>query len=177
MFDKFEGYKQILVTGPQRSGTRIAAKMIAHTLGHEYVDEGRIHADSIYTLYHDILQTDRRVVVQCPALCYAVPQLVSRFDGVCGVFMLRKLTDIAKSEKRVGWDYGWLEKIHYGNTWGPIADIKERAWFTGFLKSNLFSLEYESLRFHPLWVPEGKRAGFHALQTSVDDVPPYNEPK
>ena len=50
MFEYLKEFPVVLVTGPQRSGTRICAKMIAHDTGHRFVDEREIHTDSLYEL-------------------------------------------------------------------------------------------------------------------------------
>jgi hypothetical protein len=39
MFEHLAVHSKIVVTGPQRSGTRIASQMIASDTGHEFVDE------------------------------------------------------------------------------------------------------------------------------------------
>jgi len=68
MFELLSQFNTILVTGPQRAGTRICAKMIAYDTGHEYVDEDSIGMDSLYRLY-GLLETNRPMVIQCPVLC------------------------------------------------------------------------------------------------------------
>ena len=65
MFEQLCDYRNILVTGPQRSGTRICAQMVAHDTGHGYIDEVQIDTDSLYRLA-DAFSLNK-VVVQCPA--------------------------------------------------------------------------------------------------------------
>ena len=39
MFAELKKFKKIIVSGPQRSGTRICGKIIAHDLDYRYCDE------------------------------------------------------------------------------------------------------------------------------------------
>ena len=50
VFEYLLHYHYVIVTGPQRSGTRIGAKMIAYDTGYTYVDEAEVKADSVYQL-------------------------------------------------------------------------------------------------------------------------------
>ena len=64
MFENLAVHKKIVVTGPQRSGTRIGAKMIAADTGYQFVDEAEfLIKDS--DLFREFLQRDG-VVVQAP---------------------------------------------------------------------------------------------------------------
>ena len=93
----FEEFQHVLVTGPQRSGTRIAAKILACDTGYRYVDETEIHTDSLYAL-SILLVPDgpERLVVQCPALCRDIHFFGER-DDVQIVMMRRSLADIKAS--------------------------------------------------------------------------------
>jgi len=68
LFDWLASFDKILVTGPQRSGSRICAQMIAYDTGHEYVDEEDLSMDSLYQLC-GFLEDQRGLVIQCPTLC------------------------------------------------------------------------------------------------------------
>ena len=64
MFENLAVHNKIVVTGPQRSGTRIGAQMIAADTGHQFVDEAEfLIKDS--DLFREFLQRDG-VVVQAP---------------------------------------------------------------------------------------------------------------
>jgi hypothetical protein len=159
-------FKYILVTGPQRSGTRIAAKIIAHDVGHRYVDETEIHTDSLYTLVW-LLSGDERVVVQCPALSRYVHFFGDR-DDVLIVWMVRARWDIKASQERIGWEWELLEQFRYDTT-RPIAQAKHRYWaFTQRpVIKHWYEVHYEKLSDHPLWVPKERRADFTFNQTEV----------
>ena len=77
MFEHLEKFPRILVTGPQRSGTRIAATMIAEDTGHWFVGEEGIGVDSLNRLWRTLV-TGRDVVIQAPCLMRDVPMLVPR---------------------------------------------------------------------------------------------------
>ena len=90
-FEWLRDFSKIIVTGPQRSGTRICAKMIAHDTRHRYVDESEIGVDSLYRLW-SLLRNERRFVVQCPALCRHVHLFGSADTAI--VLMRRDVKDI-----------------------------------------------------------------------------------
>lgn len=117
-----DGRHRIIVTGPQRSGTRIAAKILAHELGYTYVDEDAIGVDNEQAFWQLLLpgQTAERDepgnwVLQAPGLSHMVhrlPYLVAeaaataptgRPEDYAVVWMLRDEIAIVKSELRIGW--------------------------------------------------------------------------
>ena len=160
----------ILVTGPQRSGTTIAARILAHEFGYCYVDE-----NSIYThlpQFAKMFLDSGTFVVQAPALCYVADTL-----GATVVIMRRNIDDIHKSEERIGWR-SWengenvrVEKAKYVSRFGlsvasdNIARMKYVCWDV-YQRSNCvcFDLDYDSLCVHPLWKEQGERASFGAKQ-------------
>ena len=175
MFDGLEKFPIIVVTGPQRSGTRVCARMIGYSLGHEIVDERDIHIDSLYALMIRIdkaRQQGEKIVVQCPALSYAA-HFLGQFADVCVVMMMRDKNDIRASEKRVGWKWGSLEKMHYPDEmrFWAIDTIKYEYWKVQKTRiKNAVEIWYEGLKDHPKWLDKEEREGFHALQTEVDEV-------
>jgi len=169
MFEYLEEYKHILVTGPQRSGTRIASKMIAHDLGYRYVDESEIHADSLYTLV-TLIHNEDNVVVQCPALCRDIDFFGDLPDTLI-VMMHRDIQDIEASETRIGWDRSWkcLEQFRY-YTDGSVAQAKYQYWRAHQRCAIVHYLElnYADLEGHSLWVPKERRADFRFNQTEEE---------
>lgn len=161
-------FDKIIVTGPQRSGTRICAKMIAHDTGHRYVDESEVGIDSLYRL-RTLLQSNHRFVVQCPALCRHVH--VFSDDDTAIVLMRRDVEDIIASQKRIGWSWEKVELARYDRSDGAIAEVKYRFWEEGQRRQirHAFEIEYESLARHPLWVPKLLRRSFRAGQTTFRD--------
>ena len=103
MFEHLAPFRVILVTGPQRSGTRFAAQAIAQSLGRVFVDEREIHIDSRYSLAIFLRLTSVPVVVQCPALCHCIHQF-AQSDQTAVVMMRRAIEDIVASQGRIGWE-------------------------------------------------------------------------
>lgn len=176
MFEYLKDFPVILVTGPQRSGTRICAKMIAHDTGHRFVDEREIHTDSVYELIQVIrYQRKGPVVVQCPALCYAVGWgYITWTPEIAVVLMRRSIHDIYESQKRIDWGWGNIEHLHYANMPSPNLAIAQRKYWTWDnvqrqIIMNPFEVEYDSLSAHPLWVPKEQRKDWDAWQTEAND--------
>lgn len=188
MFESLGEYPFILVTGPQRSGTRVCAKMIAYDLPtHWYVDETQIHIDSLYALEILLQQAHGdNYVVQCPALCRYIHYFGGRDD--CLIALVRRgLVPIVESQARVGWMWDPLERMRYQGVQhayaGPptppvsqlyeppdlsIAEVKYRFFATAQKPriKHWVEVAYESLSNHPLWVSKEERGGFTATQTS-----------
>jgi len=168
-------FERVLVTGPQRSGTRIAAKMIAQDIGYKYVDELDFGVHD-REAFERILE-DTRIVVQCPTMCHAIHKYAD--DETLVVLMVRDLDDIAASEERIGWEagpyaeyhnYGMSDKqaIRHRRHGGRIAAIKYGHWRARQrdLIEHYVELEYESLAGHPLWIPKEQRIDFRHNQTA-----------
>ena len=66
MFEYMAIHSRIVVTGPQRSGTTITAKMIAHDTGHRYVDEAEF---AVYDVekWRKIVTEEDHVIVTMPS--------------------------------------------------------------------------------------------------------------
>jgi hypothetical protein len=156
MFEWMTRFDVILVTGPQRSGTRICARMVAHDTGYRYVDERVIavgHAELLVAL-------SGKFVAQCPALCYCIHELGA--DNIAIVLMRRSITDIMASQERINWGNEADERRHYPGSVGPISVVKYEFWeqHQRPLIDHPFEIEYESLASHPLWIPKEGRSNF-----------------
>ena len=176
MFEHLAKYDVILVSGPQRAGTRIAAKMIAADTGHRYVDEDDFKVYSRRRF--DAILQQHKVVVQCPAMCHVLHEVAT--DDTLVVMMLRNMEDIAASEKRINWTGGaYKELANFGMSrqaakkfrqrGGQIAPLKYARWWGHQRKRvpHCLDLGYESLSAHPLWIAKEQRAEFVANQTEV----------
>ena len=162
----WQSFEKIIVTGPQRSGTRICARMIAHDTGYEYVDEKALSIDRVLRLW-DMMHSKRRLVVQCPALCRHA-HMFSRPE-VAIVLMCRDIDDIRVSERRIGWKRHGSELARYDlrEGEGEIAVVKYKFW-ADYQRERIahpFEIDYESLAGHPLWVSKAARAKFGPHQT------------
>ena len=90
----------IFVTGPQRSGTRLAAQIIARQTGRTFVDELDYNPD-----------IPMNSVIQAPFLLKAVIELSFMFPTAEFAFMYRNVDDIVKSMEHIEW-YKDLSLIH-----------------------------------------------------------------
>ena len=157
MFEWMTQFDKILVTGPQRSGTRICARMIAHDTGYRYVDEKEIAVG-----HRDLLEAlSGKFVVQCPALCHCVHEFSA--DDTLIILMRRKIEDIIASQERIEWgnEQDQLRR-HYGGVEGPISMVRYRFWeqYQRPRIRHVLEVEYESLSGHSLWIPREARFNF-----------------
>lgn len=166
MFNWLSQFRTIFVTGPQRSGTRICAQMIAHDTGYEYVDENDFGMDSLYHL-SSILENKVDLVVHCPVLCRHIHLLTDENSAV--VLMRRNVEDIIASQKRISWRWEKLELARYDLTTGVIAEVKYGFW-NEYQRSRIrhaFEVQYNDLHLHPLWLERDVRGEFEPTQTAI----------
>jgi len=145
----------IIVTGPQRSGTTIAAHIIAEQTGGVYVDE-----------LEYCLPLPDKAVVQAPFLLHQVLEASYMIPNVRFAFMYRAPGDIVASMERVEWYADWYEDPDFYPTY-----VKHCYEYIDLLKRTLredqwFDVQYESLVHHPLFVRN--RAGFTVKQYRPD---------
>lgn len=163
MFEYLAQYPVILVTGPQRAGTTICAKMVAADTGHEYVDEDDYGPHNKTLWLHTIVSCEN-VVVHCPAMC----RYVHRVGDVFVVMVYRNVADIIASQEHIGWGANEaLELARYEEVGRPIAAVKYDFWRKRQrpIIANWLEVEYENLAAHPLWIDERERVGFGPRQT------------
>ena len=173
MFQYLKKYNHIIVTGPQRSGTRIAAQMIAKDTDYTYIDEMDIYGSSIAMLI-DKMHKNKHTVAQCPQLSNIAHMWPK---DVFIIFMIRKIEDIINSQKRINWGL-WevMEKQNYRHTnlnmSLPIANIKYMYWYShqkpALVKqghNNFLELEFETLKNHPMWIDKPQRTNFQWNET------------
>jgi hypothetical protein len=165
MFENLAVHKKIVVTGPQRSGTRIGAKMIAADTGYQFVDEAEfLIKDS--DLFREFLQRDG-VVVQAPHMLKDVVD--DPPPGILIVLMRRDLDQIHASAARIRWaeEFGGntTELKKFGLTEGDSAAVKYDYWDSHEKSVPFVEVPYESLRAHPMYVPDEQRKSFGHWQT------------
>lgn len=153
MFKHLSRYDRIMVTGPQRAGTTIAARIIAHDTGFEYIDEERIGIDNVELFTS--LQKLNHFVLQAPALAH----IADSFNGLV-VFMIRPVEDIIKSQTRINWPAEHIELAKYGAPTGPIAAVKYGAWEAQkIIIKDWMELKYEDLKGHGFFVNNRENFG------------------
>jgi hypothetical protein len=175
LFEDLAVYPRIVVTGPQRSGTRIAARMIAEDTGYLFVDE-RAFGFSDEQSWREILKA-KQIVVHAPGMLKDVVD--NPPSEVFIVLMRRDLAKIHESERRVGWDRdrtgGPAKQLSkFGLTSGDPAQVKYDYWESHEKTVPFLELEYESLREHPLFIPDDQRRDFTISQTRLSPDPKLN---
>jgi hypothetical protein len=164
MFERLAVHSRIVVTGPQRSGTRIASQMIAWDTGHEFVDEMDFFITDT-ARFRQVLARDG-VVVQAP---HMLKDMVDDPPpGVFVVLMRRDLAQIHASAERINWAElgGNRTELHkFGLSDGDSAAVKYAYWDAHQKAVPYLELKYEWLRAHPMFVPAERRRDFAPLQT------------
>jgi hypothetical protein len=171
LLDRLRRYRCVLVLGPQRAGTTIAAQMIARDLASVFLDERDVPGD-IAQQMDDLRYGRQTSVVQCPAWTFACHEL-GRADTAV-VLVRRRIEEILDSQERIGWTARCQprELRRYGATSGVIAEIKYRAWDEHQrrqLGPHGFELSYTDLDRHELWIPAGGRGEFQPKQTAPEE--------
>jgi hypothetical protein len=168
MFEHLTRFDRILVTGPQRAGTRICATMIAHDTGHRFVDE-REFGTGDFDRLNQLLLAESNIVVQCPALSTHIDRVVVPLGSkMIAIWMERSLSEIKESQQRIHWSPAAQRKMLFDRLAElPIAELKRIFW--EWQKHHLFynrshEVFYVNLRKHPLWVDD--REGWAWDQTS-----------
>lgn len=158
----------VTVTGPQRSGTRLATAILAHDLGRQFIGEEAYDVathDGLLARYLAVANRGAEVVIHAPELS----SIAHHLPGLI-VFMHRDPADIARSQRRIDWAYEGHELIRYFTDQGPIGEVTYRAWDRyqkPLLGARAVDLDYASLAGHPLWVDASKRELFHPHQITV----------
>lgn len=159
MFEELKKFKRVLVSGVQRSGTRIATKIIAHELGYKYIDEKEFSTSDEEAL-KVILKKDN-IVVHAPAMSH----LVHKLKDIAVVFVIRPKKDITASMKSMKWsEEDMMAEIRKYNkeiesSYENIVDMKYKAWWK-WQKQKCdypFELKYDDLKDHSMFISKEKR--------------------
>lgn len=178
MFEYLSQYAVILVTGPQRSGTTICARMIEHDLGHMYIDEVSF---SVWNGRRalELARQHAPCVIQGPGLLKDVG-LFGEMDDTAVVVMRRDIDSILASQARIRWNRHAAKALsNYPvsddspakkNPGKWIARVKYEWWDNVGRKkvAHAYEIEYESLSSHPMWVNMEERLDFTSRQYRVD---------
>lgn len=166
MFEHLGHFDKVLVAGPQRSGTRICAKAIAHDTKLKYIDE-RTFGGVSREQFEKVFNSSHNVVIQCPAMSHCIEE----FDAVdvAILFMHRDIDDIIASQERIGWPCEKAQLAKYGLDEGIISKVRYAHWenYQKPLIQNAFDIMYTDLESHPLWVPKEQREDFKWQQTEI----------
>ena len=163
MFEHLKKYNNIVISGPQRAGTRITAKIISEDAKKEYIDEKCLN-------YHDFrllrwYLSKGNVVIQCPGLCHLLHNIEGKDNLV--IIIRRDIEDIICSEHRV-WneESEKIELVKYGYTGGIISEIKYNFWDNTqkiILGKGAKEINFDDLEEHRLFIKD--RENFRWDQT------------
>ena len=145
----------IFVVGPQRAGTRLAARIIERQTGRTFVDE----------LDYSINVPDDSVI-QAPFLLKAVLELSFYHPTAQFAFMYRNKQDIIKSMERIEWCKDYTDDPNFysayiDHCYTYIDQLKNE-----LLQERWFNIQYESLVHDPLFVKD--RSNFTVKQHLLD---------
>ena len=159
MFEHLAQHSVILVTGPQRSGSRLCAQIIASDTGHAYVDEGDMGVWNPAMLR--TASEKHNVVIHCPAMLQEACE-ISHALVVC---MFRDLSDIIKSEKRINWNSDFEKKKYQPDSEIPVSQQKYEYWHK-HKPENHMEIVYDRLSSHTMWTEPKYRKLFLYNQTN-----------
>ena len=195
-YDKslFEGYDRIFVVGPQRSGTTFTGQALADTLSFKTVDENDFYVNDLKKFEEVIKQ--KNIVVQCPGMTHCIQMYSGKKDltvfmgrkwsdivksvlkknGQISNYVLAfQMYDVEK------WNYckyqNSIKESDFVDIIGTRDDIVDKPylhiiykiWKNYQIKNipNAISLEYESMKSHPMWIDKKDRKNFHEKQTRL----------
>lgn len=163
MYESLKEFSNIIVSGPQRSGTRIVAKIISADTGKTYIDEKDINFEDFRLLQWYIAKGN--CVVQCPAMSRFLHHI--KDPSTLIIMVRRNIDDIVNSEA-VDWnDHSRNQELFkYGRSNGIISQIKYDFWYEvqqPILGDRGRIIIYENLKDHPLFIQD--RTGFRWDQT------------
>ena len=192
MFEHFKAFRNVIVTGPHRSGTTICAEMIAHDTGLEVVREERFACASEKGIRICLAAGDR--VIQCPMGFDMMPSFSAADIAI--VLMRRDLEELAASRRRM-WFRGrkklsdreqnahnlkrlqnaGLVANRLNHEHVDAAALKYEVWDMWRQQCVLhhpFEIEYRSLEHHALWTANGDRRAlgrdWHHRRTGIDEA-------
>lgn len=172
LFEYLAVFPKILLTGPHRSMSTIAATMIAADTGHELILEEQCWF-SHRVMEGWLYDYSKPVVIQAPwaaSMCH-------QYSDVFVIFMIRPVDKIETSQQRmwekngkpVWWpqfEMGERSKYHTDDFATPLAQIKYENWTHQQKRlPNHLSLHSRILEEHPLFIRADQRQDFHVRQT------------
>ncbi len=156
MFESLKEFSNIVVSGPQRSGTRIAAKIVAADTEKLYIDEKDINFHDIRLLQYYLNQGN--VVIQCPGLCHLLHYIVE--ESTLTIMVRRSIEAIISSEYRSWSEQARKIELHkYGYSEGVISRIKYDFWNKvqkPSLGERAREINFNNLESHRLFIKDRK---------------------
>ena len=150
-------HRRIAVCGPQRSGTRITAKIIAHDTGLRYVDEQEFGTLN-YARWEELLRTTDGIVVHCPGMTPIIEKC--QYLDTLVVMCYRSINDIEASMERINWPdrEGCLGRYGLPNyPWLSVPAVVYMKWEREQeAQVDSLRVNYDDLRGHELFVDKRK---------------------
>jgi hypothetical protein len=174
--DDLRKYSKVIVSGCQRSGTTILAKMLSVSLGYDFVDEDDFGTHSPKR-FNDELSKIGTKVIHAPAVSHILHRITQ--PNCVVLFVHRPYADIRRSMERIGWlkrGEETREMNKYKKTFNNldftmgIEELKPITWCT-LQRPNMVAASREVeygcayMKHHPLWVKDEKRGSFKPKQT------------
>tara|TARA_R100001443_G_scaffold2322_1_gene7821 strand:+ start:693 stop:1247 length:555 start_codon:yes stop_codon:yes gene_type:complete len=136
----------ILVTGPQRSGTTITARILADKFNRTYVDEIDYHPDNF--------KTDS--IIQAPFAFKYITELSYANPELFFVIVVRDKEDIVKSMERIEWYKDIINSPGFYSSYVDSAYSTIEAQLQHLSTDRYLKLSYNSLKGHTLFVDDRK---------------------
>ena len=133
---------QILVTGPQRSGTTFTAHILARGLNLPYVDEQDFNA-------HDVPDN---CVIQAPYALKYVIELSFKHPNLHFIYVIRDLEEIKKSMERIKWCKDWIDNQNYYEAYITHCKLLWSSHKLILTEDRWTEIDYNILKSHPLYV-------------------------
>tara|TARA_R110000824_G_scaffold242332_2_gene431013 strand:- start:3067 stop:3633 length:567 start_codon:yes stop_codon:yes gene_type:complete len=176
------GYRNILIAGPQRSGTTLMSKYISKLLGEKYELVYMSYKANAYNehdtkFFKRLIDDKNYYIIHSPSQCHVLHEVGVRDDTFI-FFMMRDTADIIKSQERIGWTKREepREKAKYSkfkcDLKNPISVIKYNIWndIQKYMipEKSYMEVNYESLSIATdLWVDKKDRVNFKPRQTEL----------
>lgn len=162
-------YKNLVVTGPQRSGTQIATKILSHEFDYEEKYERYIDTYN-YNKFFTTLNEEEGLCLHAPAMSAFILAVPS---DCLVVFLLRPTQEIQESRREIDWNDKPTRAIYeaaFESVYHPsyrTAAIEKEVFNKKQRnkRDNIYPLRYYDLSKHDMWVPAQKREDFDTDQT------------
>lgn len=172
---------KIAITGPQRSGTTIAAMALANDLNYKFFKEDS-YGIGQWENFKKVCNADTNFVIHCPALMHKCLEMDNDIDIIV---MRRPIEEIIRSQNQCYWVYEREERVKFFpfrqivNCQQPISKIKydflEYLYKQNKLCGRIIELDYHSLHDHPLWIDRKNRTmAIRAHKDKPSDEVPIN---
>jgi len=136
----------IFVTGPQRSGTTITARILADKLNKTYVDESEYNPSDI----------PNNSIIQAPFISKFILELSFKYPLAFFIVVIRDKQEIIKSMERIEWYKDHIDHPEFYSTYVDITYKTIDIQLEQLPESRYLKLNYDSLKSHNLFVDDRK---------------------